>query len=86
MIKKIINYFLLVYKFMANLIKPGEVKLVTKNNEVFVNISLELNIKLDGNITSLGIDAKASKPNKIEEEKVSWEIPDFSPSKIDFGR
>ena len=72
---------------MANLIKPGEVKLVTKNNEVFVNISLELNIKLDGNITSLGIDAKASQPNnKIEEEKVSWEIPDFSPSKIDFGR
>lgn len=73
---------------MANLIKPGEVKLVTKNNEVFVNISLELNIKLDGNITSLGIDAKASqqKQNKIEEEKINWEIPDFSSGKIDFGK
>lgn len=74
---------------MANLIKPGEVKLVTKNNEVFVNISLELNIKLDGNITSLGIDAKAAQTqsNKIEEEKVNWEIPDFSSGgKLNFGK
>lgn len=89
MIKKIISYFKLIYNFMANLIKPGEVKLVTKNNEVFVNISLELNIKLDGNITSLGIDAKAAQTqsNKIEEEKVNWEIPDFSSGgKLNFGK
>lgn len=73
---------------MANLIKPGEVKLVTKDNEVFVNISLELNIKLDGNITNLGIDAKASQKNiqQQEEEKINWEIPDFSSGKIDFGK
>ena len=72
---------------MANLIKPGDVKIVTKNNEVFVNISLELNLKLDGNITSLGIDAKVPGSNKIElEEKVNWEIPDFSSGKINFGK
>lgn len=74
---------------MANLIKPGEVKLVTKNNEVFVNISLELNIKLDGNITSLGVDAKATQAQakKIEEEKTNWEIPDFSSGgKLNFGK
>lgn len=73
---------------MANLIKPGDVKIVTKNNEVFVNISLELNIKLDGNITSLGIDANAKMPGtKIEsDEKVNWEIPDFSSGKINFGK
>ena len=32
---------------MPNLIKQGEAKVVTKNGEVFVNIALELNIKLD---------------------------------------
>ncbi len=73
---------------MANLIKPGDVKIVTKNNEVFVNISLELNIKLDGNITNLGIEAKSSQNNKVLEDKVNWEIPDFSSGsgKLQFGK
>jgi hypothetical protein len=76
---------------MANLIKPGDVKIITKNNEVFVNISLELNIKLDGNVTNLISESKGSsfiEQKKQEEEKVHWEIPDFSMNagKLNFGK
>jgi hypothetical protein len=72
---------------MPNLIKQGEAKVVTKNGEVFVNISLELNIKLDGTnlqvVTGSGPSSPGSPTNN---EKVSWQIPDFSSDKIDFGK
>ena len=73
---------------MAQLIKPGDIKVVTKNNELFVNISLELNVKLDGNLTNLNVSASGSSPmEKIEEEKVNWAIPDFTPTnKLNFGK
>lgn len=76
---------------MAHLIKPNEIKVVTKNNELFVNISLELNIKLDGNITNLNIGAQGSVPlantEKEKEDKVNWAIPDFAPTnKLNFGK
>jgi hypothetical protein len=74
---------------MAHLIKPGDIKVITKNNELFVNIALELNIKLDGNITSLNVEASGSAPfeSKKEEDKVNWAIPDFgSTNKLKFGK
>jgi hypothetical protein len=75
---------------MANLIKPGEVKIVSKNNEILVNIALELNIKLDGSITNLNLgtsDSPVSSLQKKEDDKVAWAIPDFAPSnKIKFGK
>jgi hypothetical protein len=71
---------------MANLIKPGDVKIITKNNEIFVNLSLELNIKLDGSVTNLS-NITVKDKEKIEDEKVAWQIPDFSSgSKINFGK
>lgn len=71
---------------MPNLIKQGEAKVITKNGEVFVNIALELNIKLDG--SNIQISNGASIENKKQEnEKINWEIPDFEPSgKIQFGK
>lgn len=75
---------------MANLIKPGDVKVVTKNNEIFVNISLELSIKLDGNVTNLNLnqDVLAQATQQKKQEETNWEIPDFSSSvgKLDFGK
>jgi hypothetical protein len=74
---------------MAHLIKPGDVKVVSKNNEILVNISLELNVKLDGNVTNLNIagEVPVSNLQKKQEDKVNWEIPDFSSSnKIKFGK
>jgi hypothetical protein len=75
---------------MANLIRPGEVRVVAKDNEILVNIALDLNIKLDGNVTNISLDK--SQPFSIdkkqleEDEKVNWEIPDFSSKKINFGK
>lgn len=74
---------------MPNLIKQGEAKVITKNGEVFVNIALELNIKLDGSniqISNASNDGNSS-DNKQRNEKINWEIPDFEPSnKIQFGK
>lgn len=74
---------------MPNLIKQGEARVVTKNGEVFVNISLELTIKLDG--TNLQVGAVAGGGNSVtitekQEDKVNWAIPDFSSNKIEFGK
>ena len=73
---------------MPNLIKQGEAKVVTKNGEVFVNIALELNIKLDGSNIQLsnGTNALGSAIEK-QEDKINWEIPAFEPTnKIQFGK
>lgn len=75
---------------MPNLIKQGEARVVTKNGEVFVNIALELTIKLDGSnlqvFSGAGVGT-ASHAAKQEEEKVNWAIQDFtSDNKIKFGK
>ena len=72
---------------MPNLIKQGEARVVTKNGEVFVNITLELNIKLDGTnlqVVSGGTPTVSSPSSKQDE--VSWQIPDFTSDKINFGK
>lgn len=71
---------------MPNLIKQGEARVVTKNGEVFVNIALELNIKLDGSNIQISNGGTAGVSVK-QDDKVNWEIPDFEPSnKIQFGK
>lgn len=71
---------------MPNLIKQGDTKIITKEGEIFVNIALELNIKLDGqNLQISGNNLPQKQIN--ESEKVNWEIPSFeSSSKIQFGK
>jgi hypothetical protein len=76
---------------MPNLIKQGEARVVTKDGEVFVNIALELTIKLDGSSLQVMSGSAAgagvgSPAAKKEEEKINWEIPDFSSKKIQFGK
>lgn len=75
---------------MPSLIKQGEAKIVTKNGEVFVNIALELTIKLEGTNIQAPISASGGVANQpstpLVGEKVNWEIPDFSTNKIDFGK
>jgi hypothetical protein len=73
---------------MPNLIKQGEARVVTKNGEVFVNIALELNIKLDGSNIQVSSGSGTSVGSSANNnEKVNWEIPDFEPSnKIQFGK
>jgi hypothetical protein len=71
---------------MPNLIKQGEARVVTKNGEVFVNIALELNIKLDGTVIQGATNASGASHALPKEDKVNWAIPDFETNKIDFGK
>lgn len=76
---------------MPNLIKPGEARVITKNGEVFVNISLELTVKLDGSNISVAAVGKNSESGlssteAVSDSKVGWQIPDFTSSKIEFGK
>lgn len=77
---------------MPQLIKPGNVKILTQDGEVSVSITLDLNINLNNLLD--GIDLSQAKQNKKEKEsiaeniddKVAWAIPDFSSEKINFGK
>jgi hypothetical protein len=55
-----------------------------------VNIALELNIKLDGTnlqvVHGQGSGGVEAPIDQRENEKVSWQIPDFSSEKIHFGK
>lgn len=70
---------------MPSLIKQGEARVVTKDGEVFVNIALELTIKLEGTNLQAVATAKGGAITESE-EKVNWQIPDFSSGKIEFGK
>lgn len=71
---------------MPQLIKPSDVKVLTKDGEIKVSITLDLNINLqDINNKKLDNDFQN---NKIEqtEDKTIWQIPDFNSEKINFGK
>lgn len=74
---------------MPQLIKPSDVKVLTKDGEIKVSITLDLNI----NLQELEFKNKKfdnnSENNKIDqvEDKTVWQIPDFdSGQKINFGK
>ncbi len=79
---------------MAHLIKPGEIKVVSKDNEVSVNISLDLNISLDGTVTGVSTQIQNSQQPSLGENKIdspedtTWAIPDFESAsgKLKFGK
>lgn len=76
---------------MAQLIKASDVKVVTKDGECKLSISIDLNI----NLNTLGVtvnaqSAKSSEVNQEDKKKdddVAWQIPDFSAMpKLNFGK
>lgn len=75
---------------MAQLIKPGSVKVLTNDGEVQVSISLDLTINL--NTDGIKVAAQATDALKKNNESSipdggDWLIPDFDASpKIDFGK
>jgi hypothetical protein len=78
---------------LAQLLKPNNVKVVTKDGEMHVTISLELTINL--NSDNLKVTASPSyvvpqaeqKAKKQVDDNPMWEIPDFAPMpKVEFGK
>lgn len=74
---------------MPQLIRPGDVKIITKDGECVVNINLELTIKLDGSGLQVSTVAEqAVQPGQSEKkDNVEWQIPNFSVGKkLNFGK
>jgi len=75
---------------VASLIKPGSVKILTKDGEIQVSLTLDININL--NSENINFESKNGEENSIKEEikikeKIDWVIPEFDgSSKIDFGK
>ena len=66
---------------MVRLIQP--VKVITKEGEATVNITLELNINLNTGKLNISTDQEDTE----EKEKTQWAIPEFSKTKkIEFGK
>lgn len=71
---------------MGQLIKPGQVKILTQDGELQVSISLELTINLNTDGIKVGAQATEVKAQQVE-EKTTWAIPDFNTSpKLNFGK
>lgn len=75
---------------MAQLIKPGDVKVITKDGQITVQLQIDLNINLNQTGTvSVSSDGeiKSSTKTVSAEEETSWAIPDFgNTKKIKFGK
>jgi hypothetical protein len=71
---------------MGNLLRPGNVRVITKDGEVVINLVLDININLNnGGITVSQMPLETELPEK---EDTQWEIPDFvAPNtKLNFGK
>lgn len=79
---------------MASLIKPGSVKLVTKDGEIQVSLTIDLNLNInaDGSLgPSRAETSQVNEESKVQsqntKEKFEWAIPDFEDApKINFGK
>ena len=71
---------------MAQLIRPSDVKIITKDGELKVSITLDLNINMNGSIEAMSVDGKPSAKKETLDDKVAWAIPDFVSEKINFGK
>jgi hypothetical protein len=78
---------------MAQLIKPGAVKVLTKEGEVAVTIAIELTVNLNAEglqvnsqVKNISSESVASKEDQ-KAESTYWEVPDFDLGpKVDFGK
>jgi len=71
---------------MVQLIKPSEVRVITQQGECTVSIVLELNINLNAEGLRTTTKAVSDLTPPKEAEQVEWAIPEFTTSKIKFGK
>lgn len=74
---------------MPNLIKPNNVKIITKDGEIIVSLQIDLNINLNQsgvNFSSSNSNANGG-ANTGKDEDFEWAIPDFQKAeKVNFGK
>lgn len=82
---------------MVQYIDAQKTQVITKNGECLININLTLNINLTNDGINLNVgtasnfsnqtETKSEKPKQLVDDKVNWEVPDFtSLGTINFGK
>lgn len=72
---------------MANLIKPGSVKVVTQEGEIQVIISLDLNLNINYDNIKVQAQTILKESEEVKKEDNNWMVPEFfSSDKIEFGK
>lgn len=72
---------------MAQLIKASDVKVVTKDGECKLSISIDLNINLNTLGVTVGTQSNRIESQDVKKEATAWEIPDFTQQpKVNFGK
>lgn len=78
---------------LGQLLKPNTVKVVTKDGEMHMTISLEITINLNSDnlkVTAAPSVVVPQMEQKVATQKIEepmWEIPDFAPMpKVEFGK
>ena len=72
---------------MAQLIKASDVKVVTKDGECKLSISIDLNINLNTLGVTVGTQSNRIESQDVKKETTAWEIPDFTQQpKVNFGK
>jgi hypothetical protein len=73
---------------LAQLIKSSDIKVVTKEGECKLSITIDLNLNLNSSGIQVGANV-VEKSGEVakKEEKTAWEIPDFTTMpKLNFGK
>lgn len=71
---------------MPQLIRPNVTKLITKDGEIDVHISIDVNLNLTTDGLLIGVGGVAASTKEERDDDVEWQIPDFkSMSNIKFG-
>lgn len=70
---------------MVQLIKPQQVQISTKDGELLVHIMLDINLNL-GDVRLGAAQRQDGEEPAKEEEKVEWQVPEFSSAKVKFGK
>jgi len=69
------------------LIKPSEVKFITKDGECQISLSLDVNINL--NAEGLSVSSAQQLAQEVQDDdddKTNWILPDFGGKKVKFGK
>lgn len=70
---------------MAQLIKTQDVKVISKEGECKIQISLDINLNLNSEAPTISVQNIETK--KIQKEEEVWTIPEFTPSpRVNFGK
>ena len=71
---------------MVQLIRPQQVQINSKDGELIVHITVDLNLNLTGAVAGVTQESQDKDAQAKEAEKIEWQVPEFSSAKVKFGK